>query len=57
MCRAVVAVGTAVHGSKELASLATDLGLGDRVNQLQLAADSAAKVKEASAEVLKLLAQ
>ena len=57
LCRAVVALGTAVHGSKELASLAADLGLAEQVKQLQLAPETAAKVKAASAEVLQLLAQ
>ena len=50
-----MAVGTAVHGHKELASLAADLGLRDSVKQLQQAAGSAAKVKDAAAEVLALL--
>ena len=52
-----MALGTAVHGSKELASLAADLGLAEQVKQLQLAPETAAKVKAASAEVLQLLAQ
>lgn len=51
-----MAVGTAVHGHKELASLAADLGLRDSIKQLQLAAGCAPKVKEAAAEVLALLA-
>ena len=55
--RAVVALGTALHGSKELASLAIDLGLKDNVKQLQISADSVTKVKEASAEVVQLLEQ
>jgi len=56
ICRAVVALGTAINGSKELASLASDLGIAEQVKKLHLSPDTADKVKAASAEVLQWLA-
>ena len=56
MCRAVVAVGTVVQGNRSLASLAADLGLLERVQQMQQSDAVVPKVKEAVAELAGLLA-
>lgn len=53
LLRAIVAVGTLVHGDSMMRTTAVDIGLKDNINQRQRAA--VGKVAEAAQDVLQLL--